>query len=226
MVAIGARWHGRAANARTIGCVCVSRPANGAWSIYAENVFPGGRTQPWGGTIWLVLDDAHAVKQGTVSVDLSAALSAVGMWRSTIADPSGSPRSIVSASFDGTRPYVGGGGATINGTSCYGNVSALDPATGAFIWRSCQDFMTAGFTVVPGILTEGTGAGGRIMFLNTANGATNQLQREEHGAGGGDGPQRDHVRAARQREPDRGRPVDRSFPAARAGRLVAPSQTT
>ena len=32
--------------------------------------------------------------------------------------------------------------------------------------------MTAGFTEVPGLLIEGTGAGGRIMFLNTANGAT------------------------------------------------------
>ena len=30
-----------------------------------------------------------------------------------------------------------GGGAIINGTSCYGNISALDPATGAFVWRSC-----------------------------------------------------------------------------------------
>ena len=82
------------------------------------------------------------------------------MWQSTIADPSGSPRSIVSAAWDGKYLYVGGGGATINGTSCYGNISALDPATGAFVWRSCQDFMTAGFTVVPGILIEGEGAGG------------------------------------------------------------------
>ena len=65
-------------------------------------------------------------------------LAAGPVWQSTIADPSGSPRSIVSASCDGTRLYVGGGGATINGTSCYGNISALDPATGAFIWRSCQ----------------------------------------------------------------------------------------
>ncbi len=95
------------------------------------------------------------------------------VWQSTIADPSGSPRSIVSASWDGTYIYVGGGGAIINGTSCYGNISALDPATGAFVWRSCQtSFMTAGLTEVPGLLIEGVGAAGNVMFLNTANGAT------------------------------------------------------
>jgi polyvinyl alcohol dehydrogenase (cytochrome) len=95
------------------------------------------------------------------------------VWQSTIADPSGSPRSIVTASWDGKYLYVGGGGATINGASCYGNISALDPATGAFVWRSCQtSFMTAGITEVPGMLIEGVGAGGDIKFINTANGAT------------------------------------------------------
>jgi hypothetical protein len=100
-------------------------------------------------------------------------LSAGPVWQSTIADPSGSPRSILSASWDGKYLYIGGGGAIINGTSCYGNLDALDPATGAFIWRSCQtSFMTAGLTEVPGLLIEGVGAGGDIKFLNTANGAT------------------------------------------------------
>jgi polyvinyl alcohol dehydrogenase (cytochrome) len=100
-------------------------------------------------------------------------LAAGPVWQSSIADPSGSPRSIVSASWDGKYLYVGGGGAIINGQSCYGNISALDPATGAFVWRSCQtSFMTAGLTEVPGLLIEGVGAGGSIKFLNTANGAT------------------------------------------------------
>ena len=95
------------------------------------------------------------------------------VWQSTIADPSGSPRSIVTASWDGRYLYVGGGGATINGASCYGNISALDPSTGAFVWRSCQtSFMTAGLTEVPGLLIEGVGAGGDIKFINTDNGAT------------------------------------------------------
>ena len=100
-------------------------------------------------------------------------LAAGPVWQTTIADPSGSPLSIVSASWDGTYLYVGGGNTIINGASCYENISALDPATGAFVWRSCQtSFMTAGITVVPGVLIEGDGAGGNILFLNTANGAT------------------------------------------------------
>ena len=95
------------------------------------------------------------------------------VWQSTIADPSGSPRSIVSAAWDGSLLYTGGGSAIINGTSCYGNISALDPATGAFVWRSCQtSFMTAGLTEVPGLIIEGVGAGGNLVFLNAATGAT------------------------------------------------------
>jgi hypothetical protein len=100
-------------------------------------------------------------------------LAAGPVWQSTIADPSGSPRSILSAAWDGKYLYIGGGGAIINGASCYGNLDALDPNTGAFVWRSCQQgFMTAAITEVPGLLIEGVGAGGQVKFINTANGAT------------------------------------------------------
>jgi hypothetical protein len=53
-------------------------PGNQAWAVYASNVYRSGHTVPWGGTVWLVLDQAHAVAKGTVSVDLGAALAAVG----------------------------------------------------------------------------------------------------------------------------------------------------
>ena len=53
-------------------------PGDQAWSVYASNVFPGGRTAPWGGTVWLVLNPTRIVSQGKVSVDLSAALGSVG----------------------------------------------------------------------------------------------------------------------------------------------------
>jgi outer membrane protein assembly factor BamB len=103
-------------------------------------------------------------------------LAAGPVWQSTVADPSGSPRSIASAAWDGTRLYVGAGGATLNGTSCFGNISALDPTTGAFLWRTCiLGFMSGGITVVPGVLIEGYGAGGNLLFLNPATGATLRL---------------------------------------------------
>ena len=107
------------------------------------------------------------------------------VWQSTVADPSGSPRSIVSASWDGKYLYVGGGGATINGASCYGNISALDPATGAFVWRSCQtSFMTAGLTEVPGHAHRGCGCGRqRHVPEHGQRRDPCHLQHEEHGAG-------------------------------------------
>ncbi len=46
--------------------------------MYVSNVFGNGHTQPWGGTVWLIPDAADATAQGTVTVDLSAALAAVG----------------------------------------------------------------------------------------------------------------------------------------------------
>ena len=98
-------------------------------------------------------------------------LAAGPVWQSTVADPSGSPRSIASAAWDGTRLYVAAGGTTLNGTSFYGNISALDPSTGAFFWRTgVTGFMSAGVTVVPGVLIEPYGAGGNLLFLDPATG--------------------------------------------------------
>jgi hypothetical protein len=48
------------------------------WSVYVNDVFPGGQTQPWGGTLWFVLHTSDTVSQGTVSVDLSRVLTETG----------------------------------------------------------------------------------------------------------------------------------------------------
>jgi hypothetical protein len=102
-------------------------------------------------------------------------LAAGPVWQSTVADPSGSPRSIASAAWDGTRLYVGSGGRTIGGTSYFGNIAALNPSTGAIEWQTgVLGFMSAGMTVVPGVLIEPYGAGGNLLFLDPATGA--QLQ--------------------------------------------------
>jgi len=57
----------------------VSRSGTHAWSVYASNIYRGGRTAPWGGTLWFVPDRASLVGHGQVSVDLSAVLSAAGL---------------------------------------------------------------------------------------------------------------------------------------------------
>jgi Glycosyl hydrolase family 12 len=51
-------------------------PGAQAWSVYASNIGMGGRTAPWGGTLWFVLSQAHVAGHGRVSVDLSAVLGA------------------------------------------------------------------------------------------------------------------------------------------------------
>jgi hypothetical protein len=47
-----------------------------AWSVYASNVRSGGRTAPWGGTLWFVPSQAAVVRHGRVKVDLTAVLGA------------------------------------------------------------------------------------------------------------------------------------------------------
>ncbi|HEY7948046.1 MAG TPA: hypothetical protein VID75_10225 [Acidimicrobiales bacterium] len=56
----------------------VAHPGTRAFTIYASNIDQAGHTVPWGGTLWFVLDQADIVSRGTVSVDLSAVLSAAG----------------------------------------------------------------------------------------------------------------------------------------------------
>jgi hypothetical protein len=53
-------------------------PGPGAWSVYVSNVFQRGHTEPWGGTVWFVLNKSNTVHTGTVSVDLSTVFSEVG----------------------------------------------------------------------------------------------------------------------------------------------------
>jgi hypothetical protein len=55
-----------------------SKSGDQAWSVYASNVFRQGHTEPWGGTIWLVLNAVDKTSRGRVSVDLSAALTSAG----------------------------------------------------------------------------------------------------------------------------------------------------
>jgi hypothetical protein len=57
----------------------VARPGTQAWSVYASNIDTGGRTAPWGGTLWFVLNRADIVGHGLVSVDLRAVLSAASL---------------------------------------------------------------------------------------------------------------------------------------------------
>lgn len=55
-----------------------AEPDANTWSIYVNNIFRAGQTEPWGGTIYFVLNRPNTVSNGTVSVDLSSVFSAAG----------------------------------------------------------------------------------------------------------------------------------------------------
>ena len=55
----------------------VAHDGTNAWSAYVLNVHRSGRTSPYGGTVFLVLNAGDVVPAGTVSVDVTKALSAV-----------------------------------------------------------------------------------------------------------------------------------------------------
>jgi Glycosyl hydrolase family 12 len=56
----------------------VAHDGTNAWSTYVLNVHRAGRTSPYGATVFLVLNAGDVVPAGTVSVDVTKALSAVG----------------------------------------------------------------------------------------------------------------------------------------------------
>ena len=56
----------------------VAHDGTNVWSAYVINVDRSGKTSSYGGTVFLVLDAGDVVPAGTVSVDVTKALSAVG----------------------------------------------------------------------------------------------------------------------------------------------------
>ena len=57
----------------------IARPGTNAWSTFVLNVYRSGKTSSYGGTVFFVLNAGDVVPAGTVSVDVTKALSAVGL---------------------------------------------------------------------------------------------------------------------------------------------------
>ncbi len=56
----------------------VAHTGTNAWSVSVLNIYRSGKTASYGGTLFLVLNPPNVVRAGTVSVDVSKALSEVG----------------------------------------------------------------------------------------------------------------------------------------------------
>ncbi|MBV9257864.1 MAG: PQQ-like beta-propeller repeat protein [Ktedonobacteraceae bacterium] len=98
-------------------------------------------------------------------------LAAGTVWQTRIAASNQGPQSggnIAPGAFDGTHLYVGSGK---QGACTAGNVAALNPATGAVLWRHCLPGPVLGaVTAFPGVVV--VGGGNAISVLNSSTGAS------------------------------------------------------
>jgi outer membrane protein assembly factor BamB len=79
--------------------------------------------------------------------------------------------SISPSAFDGATLYVAAGTTTINATSCTSSISAINPATGAFVWRNC---LTSGPTLgavlaAPGLVVADSKTAVNVLDASTGN---------------------------------------------------------
>lgn len=90
--------------------------------------------------------------------------------------------SISSAAWDGRRLYIGGGRLTVDGRVCSGNLSALDPSTGAYIWRLCTALpVQNAISAAPGIVVVADAH--YVTVVRASNGAVlRNLSDPHHGA--------------------------------------------
>ena len=102
-------------------------------------------------------------------------LSAGPIWSDLLAVAGESPEtgdgSISPSAWDGKTLYVAAGNTTINGTACTSSLSAINPATGAFLWRHC---LTSGPTVgavlgSPGLVFADSQTAVNVLDASTGN---------------------------------------------------------
>ena len=74
------------------------------------------------------------------------------------------------SAWDGRVVYIGGPAGTVNGTSCQGSLQAVNPATGAYLWRDCLHSSVLGAVMaIPGVLFVNHGQ--KVSAYNAGNGA-------------------------------------------------------
>ena len=124
----------------------------------------GGQSQPMVGSM---------NKNGIFYAFERGALSSGPVWSTRIAtggeNPTTGAGDIAPAAWDGTTLYVGGDITS----SCAGTVNALNPSTGAFIWKHCfTDGSVLGAVTVTSGGVVAVGEGNNIALVSAATGAS------------------------------------------------------
>ena len=131
------------------------------------------------------------------------AVSSGPVWQTRIATGGGDPTTghgpDAPAAFDGTTLYVGGD----NTSGCSGTVNALNPSTGAFIWKRC--FTDGGFVDDAVTVTSGgvvvVGEGNNIRSSQRRREHTVHLQHRRRGLGSSLRRRQHAVRRRHRRQP-------------------------
>jgi polyvinyl alcohol dehydrogenase (cytochrome) len=103
-------------------------------------------------------------------------LAAGPQWSIRIDDGGNCPNcgkgAIAPSAWDGTSLYVGGTAAKINGVSCAGTITALNPTTGATVWTRClpDGAVLGAVAAAPGIVA--VGEGNKLLLLSATSGQT------------------------------------------------------
>jgi len=129
------------------------------------NVFPDGH-----GTNLV----AGADKNGYLYAYDQADITAGPLWQVKVGDGGSSPQygtgMISTGAFGNGQLYFASGNVTVNGTKYGGSVSALDPFTGAYLWRHyTPQAIVPALAYVNGLVIAG--AGSTLDVLNASTGA-------------------------------------------------------
>jgi polyvinyl alcohol dehydrogenase (cytochrome) len=97
------------------------------------------------------------------------------VWEDTLGPGGNCPQcgqsGIAPSAFDGRVLYIGGPAGTINGKSCNGSLQAVNPATGAYLWRDCLGSSVLGAVMaIPGVVFANHGR--KVSAYNDGNGAS------------------------------------------------------
>jgi outer membrane protein assembly factor BamB len=116
-----------------------------------------------------------AVNKNAIYYAFNASKIASGpVWEDRLGPGSECPQcggaGIAPSAFDGRVLYLGGPAGTINGTACNGSLQAVNPATGAYLWRDCLGSSSLGAVMAtPGVLFLNHGR--KVSAYNAGTGA-------------------------------------------------------
>ncbi len=115
-------------------------------------------------------------KNGVYYAFRRSALDSGPVWETRIATAGSCPEcgtgDISPSAWNGSTLYVAGGHVTMSSGFCAGSISAINPATGAAIWRKClqSGAVIGAVTLVPGVAFIGEGT--EVLAVSLSNGAT------------------------------------------------------